>query len=486
MPLSEEELRLLEQMERALVEEDPKFASTLRGTLAASFRTPRAIARRRRLRRSASWSLMSGAIKALLRRRHRRLRGDARPRPPSRSPRSAASSAPRPRRPQRQRGQPPRGGFTVIDGGRTGQTRRPRHQRRRLASWSAWKSAGAAAARQRLLSSWTAARESERRPRGAGRRGREPPLARLPEPRQLRSRASASASRIAVAASSGAVGRARSARAARGGHQSPTWSTTPACHGGARRTPSSRPAASAGGEQRPAGHQSAGGGRAGGAAVQRRDQVCISARQVPASLGAGAGVAQPLERGARSGRARTRPLGLVSGPRRGRSGVNSSARRAEEWTSARGSATAIGPRATAAAGRARCRAAPPRLLGAESAGCVAAATAQDRRGSSASPTSSTSGERADAIHAQGMPPPPDWSPPGPGGFCSLGVGPRAGGSSARRSRALPGRSVSAWPGTRAPCSPATVSARPGGVGSNRTQPAPEKNSSGQACRSWRL
>jgi hypothetical protein len=29
--LSEEELRLLEQMERALVEEDPKFASTLRG-----------------------------------------------------------------------------------------------------------------------------------------------------------------------------------------------------------------------------------------------------------------------------------------------------------------------------------------------------------------------------------------------------------------------------------------------------------------------
>ena len=32
MPLSEEELRLLEQMERALVQEDPKFASTLRGT----------------------------------------------------------------------------------------------------------------------------------------------------------------------------------------------------------------------------------------------------------------------------------------------------------------------------------------------------------------------------------------------------------------------------------------------------------------------
>lgn len=33
MPLSEEELRLLEQMERALAAEDPKFASTLRGTI---------------------------------------------------------------------------------------------------------------------------------------------------------------------------------------------------------------------------------------------------------------------------------------------------------------------------------------------------------------------------------------------------------------------------------------------------------------------
>ena len=32
MPLSEEELRLLEQMERALAEEDPKFVSTIQGT----------------------------------------------------------------------------------------------------------------------------------------------------------------------------------------------------------------------------------------------------------------------------------------------------------------------------------------------------------------------------------------------------------------------------------------------------------------------
>lgn len=47
MPLSEEELRLLEQMERALVAEDPKFVSALRGT-----------ARRRDARRRA---LVAGA-----------------------------------------------------------------------------------------------------------------------------------------------------------------------------------------------------------------------------------------------------------------------------------------------------------------------------------------------------------------------------------------------------------------------------------------
>jgi hypothetical protein len=43
VPLSEEELRLLEQMERALVEEDPKFASTLRGTSLRSMARRRAI-----------------------------------------------------------------------------------------------------------------------------------------------------------------------------------------------------------------------------------------------------------------------------------------------------------------------------------------------------------------------------------------------------------------------------------------------------------
>ena len=64
MPLSEEELRLLEQMERALVEEDPKFASTLRGT------TLRQSARRKAILAGVVFVggivvLMTGAIKAL-------------------------------------------------------------------------------------------------------------------------------------------------------------------------------------------------------------------------------------------------------------------------------------------------------------------------------------------------------------------------------------------------------------------------------------
>ncbi len=61
MPLSEEELRLLEQMERALVAEDPKFASTLRGT------SLRASARRRSYIAAAVFGvgvvvLMTGAV----------------------------------------------------------------------------------------------------------------------------------------------------------------------------------------------------------------------------------------------------------------------------------------------------------------------------------------------------------------------------------------------------------------------------------------
>ena len=64
MPLSEEELRLLEQMERALVEEDPKFASTLRGT------TLRSSARRRAVVAAVCFVLgvvvlMAGAVSEL-------------------------------------------------------------------------------------------------------------------------------------------------------------------------------------------------------------------------------------------------------------------------------------------------------------------------------------------------------------------------------------------------------------------------------------
>ncbi len=61
MPLSEEELRLLEQMERALVAEDPKLASTMRGT------SLRAAARRRAVIAAVAFIvgvvvLMTGAV----------------------------------------------------------------------------------------------------------------------------------------------------------------------------------------------------------------------------------------------------------------------------------------------------------------------------------------------------------------------------------------------------------------------------------------
>jgi hypothetical protein len=58
VPLSEEELRLLEQMERALVAEDPKLASTLRGT------TLRATARRRALLAGVAFVLGVGVLMA--------------------------------------------------------------------------------------------------------------------------------------------------------------------------------------------------------------------------------------------------------------------------------------------------------------------------------------------------------------------------------------------------------------------------------------
>ena len=114
MPLSEEELRLLEQMERALVEEDPKFASTLRGT---AFRRS---ARRRAIIAGVCFAggvavLMTGAVASIpvlgiagfvvmlvsatvalasLRGQHG---------PAAADPRAS---------------HPSRGGFTVIDGGR--------------------------------------------------------------------------------------------------------------------------------------------------------------------------------------------------------------------------------------------------------------------------------------------------------------------------------------------------------------------------------
>jgi Protein of unknown function (DUF3040) len=131
VPLSEEELRLLEQMERALVEEDPKFASTLRGT------SLRRSARRRGIIAGVVFvlgiaMLMAGvtssnhtigfaigiagfvvmlasaitAITAIRGQQHASAQVD---------PRTAAH---------------PSRGFTVIDGGRAGRIRRPRRNAR--------------------------------------------------------------------------------------------------------------------------------------------------------------------------------------------------------------------------------------------------------------------------------------------------------------------------------------------------------------------
>jgi hypothetical protein len=129
VPLSEEELRLLEQMERALVEEDPKFASTLRGT------TLRQSARRKAILAGVVFVggivvLMTGVIAELpvvgilgflimlasatvgltVLRGQRGV---------------AAADGQR----QQAGGQATsRSGFTVIDGGRAGKPRRQRHQ----------------------------------------------------------------------------------------------------------------------------------------------------------------------------------------------------------------------------------------------------------------------------------------------------------------------------------------------------------------------
>lgn len=124
MPLSEEELRLLEQMERALVEEDPKLASTLRGT------TMRRTARRRAIVAGVFFVigvvvLMTGAIAQLTvvgivgflvmlgsaTVALAALRGQRGP--AAADPRIAAH--------------PSQGGFTVIEGGK--RNRRPRRSR---------------------------------------------------------------------------------------------------------------------------------------------------------------------------------------------------------------------------------------------------------------------------------------------------------------------------------------------------------------------
>ena len=131
MPLSEEELRLLEQMERALVEEDPKFASTLRGT------TLRSSARRRAIVAAVCFVLgvvvlMAGAISELYpvaiagfvvmlgsaTVAITAIRGQQNASAPV-DPRTAAH---------------PSRGFTVIEGGRTGRIRRQRRNARNSSS----------------------------------------------------------------------------------------------------------------------------------------------------------------------------------------------------------------------------------------------------------------------------------------------------------------------------------------------------------------
>jgi hypothetical protein len=132
VPLSEEELRLLEQMERALVAEDPKLASTLRGT------TLRAKARRRALVAGVVFvagvcMLMTGAVfqqiwvavagfVVMLASAYVALnswRGQ------NRTPEQAAAKIRSHRSHQ---------GFGVIDGGRAKKTRAPRPPRNRSQS----------------------------------------------------------------------------------------------------------------------------------------------------------------------------------------------------------------------------------------------------------------------------------------------------------------------------------------------------------------
>lgn len=126
MPLSEEELRLLEQMERALVEEDPKLASTLRGT------SLRRSARRRAIIAGVCFALgvavlMTGAVLSGEDSRFWALGilgfiimlGSA-------TVALAAMRGQQGRAPESRSAGRPAHGFTVIDGGRSGKARRQR------------------------------------------------------------------------------------------------------------------------------------------------------------------------------------------------------------------------------------------------------------------------------------------------------------------------------------------------------------------------
>jgi hypothetical protein len=125
VPLSEEELRLLEQMERALVEEDPKFASTLRGT------SLRRSARRRAIVAGVVFvvgvaMLMGGVMSgrgamgfAIGIAGFVVMLGSATVALTAMRGQQQASAVPDPRSAMH-----PSRGFTVIDGGRTGKVRR--------------------------------------------------------------------------------------------------------------------------------------------------------------------------------------------------------------------------------------------------------------------------------------------------------------------------------------------------------------------------
>ena len=151
VPLSEEELRLLEQMERALVEEDPKFASTLRGT------SLRRSARRRAIAAGVVFVLgiamlmggvMSGNRHARLRHRHRRLRGDARlgHRGADRDPRPAARLAPVDPAPRCTPRAASPSSTAVAPAGSVARAAPPAAPAAPAPSWSGSKSAGVAAA----------------------------------------------------------------------------------------------------------------------------------------------------------------------------------------------------------------------------------------------------------------------------------------------------------------------------------------------------